>query len=64
MIHWLKRLVWDESAFLGYVRVLVFLLGQAIDAGNVPFTEGFTWVGDLVSAAALLVRSRMSEPEK
>lgn len=51
----LRRLLWDASAFERYVRTGVAALGQLIQQGVVPIPQKYQWVGALVTAAALLI---------
>lgn len=64
MIPWLRGLLFDETAFVRAVRVLVFVLGAALHNGVIPGMNGAAawWLGPLVSGAALFLSAADKTP--
>lgn len=55
MFAWIRRLLWDESAFERWGRVCIFAIGEGIRNGTVPVPPGWEKVGMALQALALLI---------
>lgn len=57
MIPWLKGIFFDETAFVRFGRMFIFILGTMLHEGVIPQLNGAKawWIGPFVSAAALLL---------
>lgn len=58
MLSYLKRLLFDETAFIGLIRGIIGALGLGIESGRVPFPEEYAWVGLFAVGGALFMRSK------
>lgn len=55
MITYLKKLLWDETAFERFGRAIVFGIGQAMQQGLLPTGDKGWYVGIVMQALALAV---------
>jgi hypothetical protein len=57
MIAWIKKLLWDETAFERFGRALLFAIGQAMQQGLLPVEVGTTgwYIGILLQISAFTV---------
>jgi hypothetical protein len=62
MIPYLKLLLFDKGAFVGFVRSGLTVLGLGIMSGYVPFPAGWEFLGLVSAGAAQLMRSSVQVP--
>lgn len=63
MWSYLKRLMTDETAFVGTIRAVLGSLGLAVESGHIPFPPQYQWVGIIGVGAALFMRSSAGSPQ-
>lgn len=63
MIPWLKRILYDESAFERYGRALVFGLGTALTMGVIPAGMLGYYGGPILQALALVIGAGDKTPD-
>lgn len=57
MLTYVRRLLFDEGAFIGFVRAVLMTLGLAVESGKFPWPVEWQWVGLLAVGASMMMRS-------
>lgn len=57
MLNWFKRFLFDETAFVGFVRAVLLAVGTAVVSGELPIGGLPQWVGIALIATGGFVRS-------
>ena len=55
MIPWIKRLLWDQTAFERYGRAAILIVGGGIATGQMAVPEGYEWIGVVAMGLAGLI---------
>lgn len=68
MIPWLRvliyRIIWDASWPERALRTTIATVGGLIQAGQIPFPQGWEWAGSIVMAFALAIPAGQMNKDK